>query len=308
MPALGVAGSAWAHRPCPRLYGGIPVRRDPPSTAVRRRRRHPQRPSAPVRTDAHAATRRARLPAASQVTLEVGRLRHRDARWPARLDPVSSAPTRSRSTSPALAFMVPLGLRIVGRRGARGPRRGRRRSGARRARRDGRPSAAAPRSWRRSASTLFLCPVPCCASSPSTRASDRHRGAPPGHRRRVPAVRRHAGRGHRRAARHRRHADADDRERRRPLGARPAGRLRAVLLGRVGRGAASGSASHRPRLRRPSSSAWSGAGVGAIDTSRARPGSRLLRAAAIMIDDATATSSRTFFDALARQRGRRRHG
>src|SRR5262245_36270357 len=73
---------------------------------------------------------------------------------------------------------------------------------------------------------------------------------PARHRRRLSAVRWHAGRGDRHTARDRRYADTHADEHDWPLGARPARRLRSLLPVRVGRDGTLDRAVDRPDLLR----------------------------------------------------------
>jgi len=107
MPALGVAGSAWATTAA-RVYMAAFL-----YLAIRaeRRRRGRADPAVDLRLDLHRIRRLIRLglPAASQVTLEVGVFALATA-LAGRLDPVSSGSHQIALNIASLAFMVPLGL------------------------------------------------------------------------------------------------------------------------------------------------------------------------------------------------------
>ncbi len=106
-PALGVTGSAWA-TVLARVYVAaflfITILRE-------HRRRRDLQPHVPFRLDSDRIRRLARLgvPAASQVTLEVGVFAAVSA-LAGRLDPVSLGSHQIALNIAALAFMVPLGL------------------------------------------------------------------------------------------------------------------------------------------------------------------------------------------------------
>src|SRR5262245_35260341 len=190
-PALGVEGAAWA-TVLSRVYMAaflfVTILRERP-------RGRETRPHLPFRLEPDRIRRLATLgvPAAGQVTLEVGVFAAVSA-LAGRLDPVSLGAHQIALNIAAFAFMVPLRPVVGGRRSCRA-RGGRARSAPRGARRmDG----AGRRGCHHGHHRRLAPPVlrTAAAGVHERRARDRGRRPAPRHRRRVPDVRRHAGRRH----------------------------------------------------------------------------------------------------------------
>jgi multidrug resistance protein, MATE family len=229
VPALGVPGAAWATFAargymCAVLAAAVwwTWREGSPGPA----RTAAGRPPTSVRRLVDLG-----LPAAATVTAEVGVFAVATA-LAGSLEPVATASHQIALNIAAVAFMIPLGLasagavRVGNAVGARNP------------------SGAAAAGWTVIAigvAFMLFSGAVFIAPAPAHRAVHPRRGGPgagrvtPFHRRGVPAVRWIAGRRHRDAARPRRHADADGHKPGGALADRPADRLLAVLLRRLGR-------------------------------------------------------------------------